>query len=74
MKTLFQSLNLKTGEKASCVAGHPVSQLVTVVCIKDFETSLSNWDSIINNAMTYVKVTSGILLTSHLISSNWIRS
>ena len=73
-KTLFQSLNLEIGERASCEAGYPRKSLAVVECIKDFDTAPS-LDYIFNNYNEFIKVVhygSIGVSTSHLISGNWI--
>lgn len=75
MKTFFQELNLKVGAKATCSAG-PRQGVVIVECIKDFNYSVDNAATIIDNASSFVKVIDGGLfgiLTSHYISKNWIK-
>ena len=70
MKTTFQELDLVVGERASCVAGYPRKEKVTVECVKDFDAQ-DNAVDIINNSNNYIKVIHGTITTSHLICSNW---
>ena len=79
MKNGLQDLDLEIGERAMCAAGYPYKGTVIVECIKDFcspELWSKEWDNIINNPFNYIKVIDGGqfgILTSHFISSSWIK-
>lgn len=75
----LQELDLEIGERAMCEAGYPHKGRIVVECIKDFnspEIWSREWDDIVNNPWTYIKVIDGGqfgVLTSHFISSHWIK-
>jgi hypothetical protein len=74
-KTIFQDLQLEVGQRAICTAGYPHKGTVVVECIKDFCEAADTSD-IVNSPYKYIKVyNSGKygLLTSHLISCNWVK-
>jgi hypothetical protein len=75
MGTIIQDLDLKLGQKARCIAGYPYKGTINVQCIKNFSEAPEP-DDIVNNPYNYIKVIDNGrfgALTSHFISSNWIK-
>ncbi len=79
IKTSFQDLKLKKGEKATCTDGYPTPHHWTIVveCIKDFELAESR-GYLINNPTEFIKIINSNLnvwgtLTNHYISPYWLK-
>jgi hypothetical protein len=67
----FPELNLCKGEKAMCTAGYPTPWTVTVEAVVDMPEVLlfsKQYEDMINNPGSYIKVIEGSLITSHMIS------